>query len=421
MGQSASSSQENPSTGGGFISSAIHYQSRRAGRAESPAMEVQSMLCTLNFPPSASGAGAEGVDSPTCTVSSAGNASGAAAAIPILCLDASALDIRQLLKSLELPPAQCAKALQEASRKASGVLLHAPANTSVDALRQFLLAQTTSSASANTVDSGALTLHLFALRHPLLSIADGAAADVTPSCGAAEASSNSLVALAESMELSELSMNNQLFFFPLLGASETDCNPLAKNHVGAGATDSYWAALRREEAEVEEAAAASLSVGAGDPPITRRALVLLYTHETRFGFDGDDLLLLGCCASICACIAAGICCCMDAAKNNQQPNHVNTKPNYYGGNGVPQYYNNGAGNAYYGQQPQQSYYNSGAPGYGMPPNAYANTNTNVLQPQPLHQNYYGGGYQYQPQNQQLNGIPIQSATYVPSAPAAGPL
>ncbi|TPP48949.1 hypothetical protein CGC20_26840 [Leishmania donovani] len=379
MGQSASSSQENPSTGGGFISSAIHYQSRRAGRAESPAMEVQSMLCTLNFPPSASGAGAEGVDSPTCTVSSAGNASGAAAAIPILCLDASALDIRQLLKSLELPPAQCAKALQEASRKASGVLLHAPANTSVDALRQFLLAQTTSSASANTVDSGALTLHLFALRHPLLSIADGAAADVTPSCGAAEASSNSLVALAESMELSELSMNNQLFFFPLLGASETDCNPLAKNHVGAGATDSYWAALRREEAEVEEAAAASLSVGAGDPPITRRAL------------------------------------------NNQQPNHVNTKPNYYGGNGVPQYYNNGAGNAYYGQQPQQSYYNSGAPGYGMPPNAYANTNTNVLQPQPLHQNYYGGGYQYQPQNQQLNGIPIQSATYVPSAPAAGPL
>lgn len=378
------------------------------------------MLYTLNFPPPASGAGAEGVGSPTCTVGSAGNASGAAAVVPILCLDASALDIRQLFKSLELPPAQRAKTLQEASRKGSVVLLRAPANTSVCVLRQLLLAQTASSASASTVDSGASMLHLFALRHPLLSIADGAAADATPSCGTAEVSSNSLVALSESMELSALSMNNQLFFFPLIEASETDCNPLVKDHDGVGATDSYWATRRREDAEVEEAAASSLSVGAGDPPTTRRALVLLYTHETRFGFDGDDLLLLGCCASICACIAAGICC-MNAAKDNQQPHYGNTKPNYYGGNGVPQYNNNGVANAYYGQQPQPNYYNSAAPGYGVPPNAYANSNTNVPPPQPLYQNYYGGTYQYQPQNQHPSGIPIQSATYVPSAPAPGPL
>ncbi|GET89171.1 hypothetical protein, unknown function [Leishmania tarentolae] len=418
MGQLASSSQANISTSGGAIASASHSEFCHAGRAEPPAMEVQNMLCTPELPPQTCG-GDAGIDSFTKTVGTAGNGDDNASVIPILCLDASVLDIDQLFKSLELPPAQRAKALQEASMKARGVLLHVPANTSVGALKRFLLTETALAASEKTLNNGAVVLHLFALRRPLLSIADGAVTDATSSCAIFEAPSNSLLALAESMELSALKANDQLFFFPLIEVSESGGGSLAKDHVRAEADDPCGASLRREDAEEEDAAAASLSVNAGDPTTRSPALVLLYTHESSFGFDGDDVLLLGCCASICACIVTAICC-MSRRKKKQKPNHANTQPNYYGGNGVPQYYNNGAGTTYYGQPQQQNYYSSGAPGYGMPPNAYSNSSANVLQPQPPHPNYYGGAYQYQPPYQQLNAIPLQP-TYVSNAPVAGPL
>ncbi|KAG5500146.1 hypothetical protein JIQ42_04481 [Leishmania sp. Namibia] len=422
MGQSTSSLRSNPSSDQGVGAAAKHNESRCAGSTEPPVMELQNMPCAPTFPPAASAAEFAEVNDPKSSVNAPGNARSTAAGIPILCLDASAQCSDQLFKSLELRPAQRARALQEASKHASGILLHAPITTTVRDLKQFLLAQTALSVPANTVSSRALALHMFAIRDPLLSSVDGAAADGVSSCGSAEASSNLLLALPESMELSALSMDSQLFFFPAVGSSRTGGDPLARDHPCVSAMDSNPAALRQEDSGVEAAVAACPLADTNGIPAAGRALVLLYSREASFGFDGDDMLLLTCCVSICACIAAGICCCASAAKNRQTLNNANAKPNSAnGGNRVPTYNTNGGATAYYGHPPQQEYYSSGAPGYGTRPNTYTNSYSNPLY-QPLPQpNYYGGTSQYQPYNPQVNGIPMQPVTCTPSAPAPMPL
>nr|CAJ2474609.1 unnamed protein product [Leishmania braziliensis] len=385
MGQSVSSSQANPSNDEGIVDAAERHEPRCAGRANPLARKMQDELYTPNFPPLASGAGTAGVDSSTCAVGSHGNASDSAAAIPIFCLDASEQNMCQLFKWLELPPAQRAKVLQEVSKNVCGVLLHAPATTSVGDLRQFLLGQCP--LRQRTPDKSALSPHLLAIRDPFLSSAGGAAANGTPSGGSAKAFSNSLLTLPDSMVLSTLSMNKQLFFLPGVGASEADCNQLATGHASVGAADSYPAALGREDAEAEKAAAASPSACADDVSTAGRALVLLYSYEPSFGIDCDDILLLGCCASLCACIAASICCCMNAQKD-RSPSNVDTMPSSNnGGNGVPNYYNPGNGTSYCAPpppppQPPLNYYE--APGYDMPPNTYPSANPYpVYQPQSL--------------------------------------
>ncbi|KAG5476946.1 hypothetical protein LSCM1_05279 [Leishmania martiniquensis] len=416
MGQQASSVRPNPSNAEVVDAAAEHGIARCAGWTEPPVFEMQNMLCTPSFCPSASGAELGRATCPQSAAGAGGSASSAATTISVLCLETSAQNADQLCKSLVLPPTQRARALQEVSKNVSGVLWHAPVTTSVRALRQFLLEQTALPAPADTTRGGALALHLFAIRDPLRCPDD--AADGASSCGSAEASFDLLLALPETMELSTLSADRQLFFFPAVGACAAGCDPITRDHTRASTADSNFAALQHKDVDAE--AAACPVTDADGVSSAGRALVLLYSREENFGFDGDDMLLITCCLSICACIAASICCCASAAKNSQALNVADSKPNHTnGGNGVPSY-NNGSATAYYGYPSQQEYY-SGAPGYGVPPNAYTNSNQNPLyrpQPQP---NYYGGTSQYQPHHPQVNGIPMQPATCTRSAPATVPL
>lgn len=374
-------------------------QSQSSDHAEAAAastMEMASMSAPL---PGSSPTGTHNaVGSPTCAV--AGGAD--AATVSIFCLDTAAGSVQPFLELMRLPPAQRPAAFAAASTGVSGVLLHAPASTSIAALKVFLLAQTAAASPAAPAAKAALdALHVFAVRAPSHVHSDAAATTATASPAAATSapSSEALVALPEAATLSTLAANGELFRLFVAGVDgNVAVNPL------------------------EDAAAAVAAPAPSELP-----LVLLYSHEASFGFDGDDMLLIGCCVAICACVAAAICCCVSAAKDKNAQNNQNNggnvlKPqdynngNYNNGNNGnynnAQYYNNGNGNSYYGQQPNYNYNpGSGAPGYGMPPNAY----------QPQQPNYYNGGYQYQQQNPQLNGQPMQPASYNPSGPAPNPL
>ncbi|KAK7200374.1 hypothetical protein NESM_000091500 [Novymonas esmeraldas] len=465
MGQSSSSCRADAAGSGGIAAVSQQDGSRRTGGggrrgAEPPAMEMESMLHYAPGTGHEMVTGAAGsANSPTCYVGGAGGAGDVA----VFCLDASSHSFGPLMRLMELPPPQRAAALRDASKTASGVLLHARGSTSIHALKQFLLAQASSSSPPDSADA----LHLFAV-YDSRAAAAGAAAGGAAAGDSADVVSKSLLVLPESMELSTLCLNTQLLFLHAAEDGEDGRNPLTAAE-GAPVESRSSQPQRRvnvDEEEEEEAAAvtttstsmcaastAAAAAGDGDEGAAGRTLVLLYSRETSFGFDGDDMLLVGCCVAICACIAAGICCCVNAAKNNQnnQNNNGNSSkpsPNYNngggGGNGVPnydygnnnnnnggnpQYYNNGNGGAYYGspQQYNNNYNgggNSGAPGYGMPPNAYGNNNQNP-QYQPQYQpqqqpNYYGQG-QYDQQNPQLNGVPMHPATYTPGAPVPAPL
>ncbi|KAG5502811.1 hypothetical protein JKF63_04579 [Porcisia hertigi] len=153
---------------------------------------------------------------------------------------------------------------------------------------------------------------------------------------------------------------------------------------------------------------------------SEQTVLLVYTSESEYGVDGEDLLLCAICAACCACLV-GLCATgasKAASKKNkfneqQQQQQYNSNmnstlpnQNYYGGNvpGAPQYS--------YGAPPQQypvsypvaqpAYYNySGDPRYAQP-------SASAAPPAPY--------YYTQPPNQQQG--PPHVNNYV--APASGP-
>lgn len=340
---------------------------------------------------------------PPCTTDAAAEASRAATApdaastVSVFCLDVSKQSLLQLREVLETPPPQRAAAFHRVAKHSHGVLLNAPASTSLRSLQSFLVSQTTKGRRGDVAPS---SLHVFALRDPTVVITNGTDAPVTVT---REMSTDLLIPLSGSVELSALACDATVLAFATADASST---------VQDDGVSSAEAQQQGTDGEVSDTAAAATAAA--------RTIVLLYTRDSRFGFDGGDMLLIGCCVAICACIAAGICCCVSAAKKNKQqqqsssandgkPNGNNSgvpdyynNTNYNNNNGNQNYYNNN--NGYYGQsqQPNGNYGNPYAPtgydnnnggvnGYGAPPNAYQNNNNYQNQYQPQ---------QYQPQQYQ---------------------
>ncbi|KPA79497.1 hypothetical protein ABB37_05326 [Leptomonas pyrrhocoris] len=357
----------------------------------------------------------------------------AADVVSVFCLDASKQSLLRLREVLETPVTDRAAAFHRISMNSTGVLLNAPAATSLQTLKSFLLSHTGEGRVGRGDDSCRCSaeppssLHVFALKDPTL-VVDGVDGPVVVT---REMSADLLIPLASSVDLATLGRDPTLLAF-----TSAEANAAAGASLSCAGRGNGTAAPPSEVAEPTEGDAPAASKSSPSVPATAaavpRTVVLLYSRDARFGMDGGIMLLIGCCVALCACIAAGVCCCMTSkGKNNQsqqqpgnmnggKPNYNNNNQQYYGDNNNNQQYNGNGGNygnpyAPTGYDNNNTNYNPPANGYGVPPNAYGN-NTNNPNP-------YQNQYQQQPQPQpqpNMNNNPGYYNTGV-QQPGAAPL
>jgi hypothetical protein len=367
----------------------------------SSGMEMETMLrdpTSSYLPGDESGAGEE--------VSGAAAAAAAAppssATVSVFCLDVSKRSLLQLRQVLETPVPDRAAAFHRVAKKSHGVLLHAPASTTLQTLKSFLLSEAAKGRFGGRGSADApSSLHVFALQDPTVVVDDSGDGPVVVT---REMSTDLLIPLGRSVELAVLASDATILGFPSENAE--GASPAAVS-ASASAVDGVFAPAAGKGASKEARQAGSEAGAVAAASVAPRTVLLLCTRDSSFGFDSGNMLCVGCCVAMCACIAAAICCCMTSKKSKQSSGN-DQKPNsgYYG---PPPQPNGNYGNPYAPNGYGGNMSNAPMNGYGAPPNAYNGNDNyqNQYQNQQQPQMNYGNNNGYSGTGgQQPNPAPL---------------